>query len=80
VLERHFGGYRGAWPTYLIGGYVAMSRIYEGRHFPSDVVFGSALGIAAGWTVVGRHGRKEYGLVPIPVRGGMAIVFTRTKP
>jgi membrane-associated phospholipid phosphatase len=79
VLERHFGGYRGAWPTYLIGGYVAMSRIYEGRHFPSDVVFGSALGIAAGWTVVGRHGRKEYSLTPVPIRGGMAFVVTRAQ-
>jgi membrane-associated phospholipid phosphatase len=79
VLERHFGGYRGAWPTYLIGGYVAMSRIYEGRHYPSDVLFGSALGIASGWTVVGRHGRSEYTLMPVPTRGGFAVVWTRVR-
>ena len=57
----------------------SMSRIYEGRHFPSDVVFGSALGIAAGWTVVGRHGRKEYSLTPVPIRGGMAFMVTRAR-
>jgi hypothetical protein len=38
-------------------------------------VFGSAVGIASGWTVVGRHGRSEYAMVPVPVRGGMMIAF-----
>jgi membrane-associated phospholipid phosphatase len=72
VLERHLG-YRGAWPTFLIAGYVAASRIKDNRHFLSDVVFGSALGIASGWTVVGRHGRSEFALVPAPTRGGVMV-------
>ena len=46
------------WP-----GYVAISRLADNRHFLSDVVFGSALGIASGWTVVGRHGRSNYALM-----------------
>ena len=50
--QRHFG-YRSAWPTFVIGGYVAASRLFDNRHFVSDVLFGSALGIASGWTVVG---------------------------
>jgi len=33
--------------------------------------------MASGWTVVGRHGRNEYTLMPMPVRGGMAIALTR---
>jgi membrane-associated phospholipid phosphatase len=74
VLERHLG-VRGAWPTMLLAGYVAASRLHDNRHFLSDVMFGAALGTAAGWTVVGRHGRTDYALMPAPIRGGMAIVL-----
>lgn len=72
VLERHFG-YRASWPTFLIAGYVAASRLHDDKHFLSDVLFGSALGIASGWTVVGRHGRDEYAIVPVPTKGGVMI-------
>jgi membrane-associated phospholipid phosphatase len=72
VLERHLG-YRGAWPTYAVAGYVAMSRLHDNRHYMSDVLFGGALGIASGWTVVGRHGRSNYAMMPVPVRGGVML-------
>jgi membrane-associated phospholipid phosphatase len=75
VLERHLG-YRGAWPTFVIAGYVATSRLHDNRHFLSDVLFGSALGIASGWTVVGRHGRSDYSMVPVPTRGGMMLAVS----
>ena len=78
VLERHLG-YRGAWPTFVIASYVAASRLSDNRHFLSDVVFGSALGIASGWTVVGRHGRSEYAMVPVPTRGGVMLTL-QTRP
>ena len=74
VLERHLG-YRGAWPTMLIATYVATSRLHDNRHFLSDVVFGSAVGISTGWTVVGRHGRSQFGFTPVPVPGGMMVAF-----
>jgi membrane-associated phospholipid phosphatase len=77
VLERHFG-YRAAWPTLLLATYVGVSRLHDNRHFVSDVVFGSAVGMATGWTVVGRHGRNQYAVVPVPVRGGVAIAVNRT--
>jgi membrane-associated phospholipid phosphatase len=76
VLERHVG-YRGAWPTFVVAAYVAASRLHDNRHFLSDVLFGSALGIASGWTVVGRHGRSSYALMPVPVRGGVMVSLTR---
>ena len=76
VLERHLG-LRAAWPTVFLASYVAASRLYENRHFLSDVVFGAALGTASGWTVVGRHGRSQYALVPTPVKGGIAVTFVR---
>lgn len=72
VIERHFG-YRGSWPMFLIAGYVSASRLTDNRHYLSDVLFGSALGIASGWTVVGRHGRETFTMYPVPVRGGVAV-------
>jgi membrane-associated phospholipid phosphatase len=77
VIERHLG-YRGAIPTYAIAAYVAASRMHDNRHYLSDVVFGGALGIASGWTVVGRHGRGNYALVPVPVPRGFAINLIRS--
>ncbi len=77
VLERHLG-YRGAWPTFAVAAYVATSRLHDNRHFLSDVLFGGALGVASGWTVVGRHGRSSYALLPVPVKGGVLISLTRT--
>jgi acid phosphatase family membrane protein YuiD len=76
VIERHFG-YRGAWPTFAIATYVATSRLHDNRHFLSDVLFGGALGIASGWTVVGRHGRSNYAFAPVPLPGGFMVSFTR---
>ena len=75
VLERHLG-YR-ALPTFLVASYVAMSRLHDDRHYVSDVIFGAGIGIASGWTVVGRHGRSTYALTPVPIRGGMLLTFTR---
>ena len=75
VLERHFG-YRGAWPTFVVASYVAASRLHDKRHFLSDVVFGSALGMASGWTVVGRHGRSSFALAPVPIPGGFMVSIT----
>lgn len=79
VLERHLG-YRGAWPTLVVATYVATSRLHDNVHFLSDVIFGSALGMASGWTVVGRHGQSSYAMVPTPTRGGMMLSLVRTVP
>jgi membrane-associated phospholipid phosphatase len=76
VLERHLG-YRMAWPTLVAASYVATSRLHDNRHYLSDVLFGSAIGTATGWTIVGRHGRDEYALAPLPVHGGFGIALTR---
>lgn len=78
VLERHLG-YRAAWPTLLVAAYVSASRLHDNKHFLSDVLFGSALGMASGWTVVGRHGRSQYALVPAATRGGIQVALVRTR-
>jgi membrane-associated phospholipid phosphatase len=76
VLERHLG-YRASWPALAVASYVAASRLVDNRHFLSDVVFGAALGEAVGWTVVGRHGRSQYALQPVPLPGGMMFALVR---
>jgi membrane-associated phospholipid phosphatase len=76
VLERHLG-YRASWPALAGATYVATSRLVDNRHFLSDVMFGAAVGMASGWTVVGRHGRESYALQPVPIRGGAMISFVR---
>jgi membrane-associated phospholipid phosphatase len=76
VLERHFG-YRFAWPTVAIASYVAASRLHDNVHYLSDVVFGAGLGTAVGWTVVGRHGRDSYAIVP--AIGPHTVTFTLTR-
>ena len=48
-------------------------RLTDNRHYLSDVLFGAALGMASGWTVVGRHGRETFTMYPVPVKGGVAL-------
>ena len=74
ALERHLG-WRGALPAYIIASYVAISRLPENRHWLSDAVFGSAVGVVAGRTVT-RHGR-EFPVTVAYVPGGAAIMFVR---
>ncbi len=41
-----------AIPLYLTASTICFSRVYLGRHYVSDVIAGSILGIAAGWIVM----------------------------
>jgi membrane-associated phospholipid phosphatase len=75
VLQRHLG-WRGGIPAYLVATWVSMSRLHDKQHFASDVIFGGALGIAAGRTVT-RHGRNTWALVPATTFGGIGIALTR---
>lgn len=71
ALERHLG-WRFAVPAYTLASYVAISRLPANRHWFSDVVFGSTVGIIAGRTVT-RHGR-QFPVAVVPVNGGVAFV------
>jgi membrane-associated phospholipid phosphatase len=75
ALERHLG-WRGAVPAYIFSSYVAISRLPADRHWLSDAVFGSAVGIIAGRTVT-RHGRDEFPVGIAFVPGGAAVMFVR---
>jgi hypothetical protein len=75
ALERHFG-WKNAVPAYIFASYVAISRLPANRHWLSDAVFGSSVGIIAGRTVT-RHGR-EFPVAVAAVPGGAAIMFSRS--
>jgi membrane-associated phospholipid phosphatase len=74
ALERHLG-WRGAVPAYAFASYVAISRLPANRHWFSDAVFGSAVGIIAGRTVT-RHGR-EFPVTVAAMPGGVAVMYVR---
>jgi membrane-associated phospholipid phosphatase len=75
ALERHLG-WRYAAPAYTFASYVAISRLPANRHWFSDVMFGSAVGIIAGRTVTSREA------APFPVAvnyipGGVSVMYVR---
>jgi hypothetical protein len=78
VLQRHYGWKVGV-PATLVAAYVAMSRVHDNRHYLSDVIFGSAMGIAGQRTVMLHAGR--YGLSFAPSVGpGSASVMVALRP
>jgi len=76
ALERHLN-WRYSVPAYVFASYVAMSRLPANRHWLSDAVFGSAVGIIAGRTVTSHEAERPYPLAVVAVPGGMAIMYTR---
>jgi PAP2 superfamily len=74
ALERHLG-WKGAVPAYIFASYVAISRLPANRHWLSDAVFGSAVGIISGRTVT-RHGR-EFPVTAAIIPGGVAVTYVR---
>ena len=74
ALERHLG-WKYAVPAYIFSSYVAISRLPANRHWLSDAVFGSAVGVIAGRTVT-RHGRP-FPLTVAMVPGGAAVMYVR---
>ena len=77
VLARHYG-WKAAVPAYLGASYIAASRVHDNRHYLSDVIFGSAMGIAGQRTVTLHAGRYGISFAPSagPRRVGV-MVFVR---
>jgi membrane-associated phospholipid phosphatase len=75
ALERHLG-WRFAGPAYILASYVAISRMPANRHWLSDAVFGSAVGIIAGRTVTTDESSHPYPVALTHVPGGVAVMYT----
>jgi membrane-associated phospholipid phosphatase len=73
ALERHLN-WKYFVPAYAFSSYVAMSRLPANRHWLSDVVFGSAVGIISGRTVTG-HELSKYNVQLVPIPGGIAVTY-----
>ncbi len=74
VLQRHYGWKVGV-PATVAAAYVAASRVHDNRHYLSDVIFGSAMGIAGQRTVMLHAGRYGVSLAPSagPRRAGLMV-------
>jgi membrane-associated phospholipid phosphatase len=75
VLQRHYGWKVGV-PAYTVAGYVAASRMNEGKHYLSDVIFGAAVGIMAGRTVTLEIAKARFTVSPTLPPGGAGIQLT----
>lgn len=78
VLRRHYG-WRVGLPAYALASYVAASRLQQNSHYASDVIFGAALGIVAGRTVMLGHGSQRFALVPVAGRQSVGVTFVRSR-
>jgi membrane-associated phospholipid phosphatase len=76
ALERHLN-WKYSIPAYVFSSYVAISRLPANRHWLSDAVFGSAVGIIAGRTVTSHEAERPFPVAVIAVPGGMAIMYAR---
>lgn len=75
ALERHLG-WRYSVPAYIFASYVAVSRLPANRHWLSDVVFGSTVGIIAGRTVTSTEAARPYPVAVAPIPRGVEVTYT----
>ena len=76
ALERHLN-WKYSIPAYIFSSYVAISRLPANRHWLSDAVFGSAVGIIAGRTVTSHESERPYPVAVTIIPGGAAIMYVR---
>ena len=75
ALERHLG-WRYAVPAYIFSSYVAISRLPANRHWFSDAVFGSTVGIIAGRTITS-HEAHPFPVAVNYIPGGVSVMYVR---
>jgi membrane-associated phospholipid phosphatase len=76
VLAEHYG-WKVGLPAYAMASFIGWTRIRNHEHYLSDVVFGTAIGIAAGKTVTLGHKPGRFTVVPVVVPGGGGVFFVR---
>jgi membrane-associated phospholipid phosphatase len=72
-------GWKVGVPAYAGAAYVAISRLTERQHFLSDVVFGTAIGIAASRSVAVQTRTSSTTIAPMIVPRGAGVIIVRTR-
>jgi membrane-associated phospholipid phosphatase len=78
ALERHLN-WRYSIIGYTFASYVAISRLPANRHWLSDAVFGSAVGIIAGRTVTSHEAERPYPVAVTIIPRGLAVMYVRNR-
>ena len=78
VLQQHYGWKVGG-PAVAVAVYTSLSRVAANKHWASDVVFGSALGMASARAVTVRLRNTDVSISPLPLAGGGGILFTMVR-
>jgi membrane-associated phospholipid phosphatase len=72
VVQEHYGWKWGA-PLYAVGAYVSVSRMVDNKHWASDVVFGTAIGLVSGRAASFTHASRRVSVAPSMLPRGVAI-------
>ncbi|HXV64943.1 MAG TPA: phosphatase PAP2 family protein [Vicinamibacteria bacterium] len=72
VLHRRYGWKVGV-PAYAVAGYVGASRLNEGAHYLSDVVFGATVGILVGRSLSLEIADSRIEIGPMATPGGFGV-------
>ena len=78
VVQRHYGWKLGV-PAFLAAAYTGTSRVMANQHWASDVVFGTAVGLASGRTATFRLGNRTLSAAPLAVPGGGGVLIAATR-
>jgi hypothetical protein len=78
VLQRHYG-WKAGLPAFLAAAYTGVSRVNANQHWASDVIFGSAVGIASGHTATVRLRGASVSVAPMAVPGGGGVRIAATR-
>jgi len=56
VISKYFPS--ATWPVYALAGFVAISRVVRGSHYPTDVLVGTIVGVLSGLMIVAEPGHR----------------------
>jgi membrane-associated phospholipid phosphatase len=78
VVQREWG-WRTSIPFFALASYAGAARVGTGHHYPSDVVFGAAMGLAGSHSLrLRERGNHAWRITPFVVPGGSGVTCSLT--